>query len=106
MVRRAAAARARRASFRRPPFARGSEPDRRDCLARAEPRQPSVIAAAGHQRTAAASPVQFENEAGVIVEAAAESGCKFDGADLDAASGEESGSRLEQIERVAERDFC
>src|SRR5262249_1695791 len=61
---------------------------------------------ASHQWIAAARSVQFEYEAGVIVEAAAESGCEFDGADLDTASGEEAGPRLEQSERLAERNSC
>ena len=49
--------------------------------------------------------MQFEHEAGVIVEAAAEIGGEFDGAHVDAAGGQKAGARFEQIERRAERDF-
>ena len=52
---------------------RGGKADRRDRFLRAEPRQQTVVTAAGDQRALAARRImQFEDEAGVIVEAAAE----------------------------------
>src|SRR5262249_58462164 len=64
-----------------------------------------VIGAAGDQQIAAVGLVQLENETGVIIEAAAESGGEFDLAHLEPACGEKSGARLEQIERLPERYF-
>ena len=49
--------------------------------------------------------MQFEHEAGVVVEAASERGRELDARDVDAARGEEAGAALEQVERGAERDL-
>ena len=43
--------------------------------------------------------MQFEHEAGVVVEAAAERGREADALDVDAARGEKAGAAFEQIER-------
>jgi len=62
-----------------------------------------VVAAAGDEWAFAARVVQLEDEAGVIVDAAAERRREMDGADIDAACGEKAGAGLEEIERGRER---
>ena len=82
------------------------EADRRDRLARAEPRQQAVVAAAGDQLPGGARTriVQLEHEAGVVVEAAAERGREADAGDVDAARRQKAGAALEQVERGIERE--
>ena len=49
--------------------------------------------------------MQFEDETGVVVEAAAEGGGETDRAHVDAAGGEEAGARFKEINRRGERNF-
>ena len=84
---------------------RGGKSDRRDRLARAEPRQQAVVAAAGDERTLGARVMQLEHEAGVVIEAAAERRGEMDRAHVDAARGKKAGARLEQIERRRKREL-
>ena len=92
-LRRPRAARSRPRS-RPPGSACGAEPRR--AIRRSGRRRPA-------DRRCARGSVQFEHEAGVVVEAAAERGREADARDVDAARGEEAGAAFEQIERWRQR---
>src|SRR3954452_24950939 len=76
------------------------EPDRGDGRAGAELRHQSVVAAASHQRLGAvALRVQFEFEAGVVIEAAAERSGEPCLCGVDAARGHEADAAFELVDR-------
>jgi hypothetical protein len=79
---------------------------RRDRRLSAEPRQQPVIAPARHQRPGRVGfrVVEFELEAGVIVDPAPERRGKTDAPDVDAARGQKSGAAFQQLERRRQRD--
>ncbi len=71
---------------------------------RAQSRQEFIVAAASNQRTLGVGIVQFEDEAGVVIETAAERGGEMYGADVDALGGKKAGAGLEQIDRGPKRE--
>src|SRR5262245_28464201 len=82
------------------------EPDRADRLRGAEPRQQGVVAAARDElrRDAPLGIMNFEYEAGVIIDAAAERGREVRARDIDSLCGQKSGATFEKINGRTERD--